>query len=62
MNVRKNPFLVEVSRKRVHDFATNVKDNVTVSKKAGRSMSSRTKHHQKVEAANVKMNIQAIKE
>jgi len=44
MTKRKNPFeQTETSVMRAHSFATNVKDNEAVSKKAGRTMTSKTK-------------------
>ena len=43
-SVKKNPFVgLKPQRKREHDFSKNVSDNVPVSKKAGRTMSSKTK-------------------
>ena len=44
MIVKKNPFNVEISKKRIHNFSLNVKNNEAISKKAGRTMSSKTKH------------------
>ena len=46
MSVKNNPFIVEPATKRPHSFAQNVCDNVAVAKKAGRTMSSKTKHLQ----------------
>ena len=54
MTVNSNPFEVEISKKRTHKFSSNVKNNEVISKKAGRSMSSKTKHLTK---HNVKGNI-----
>ena len=46
MTARKNPLNdFVVSRKRVHHFAENTRNNEAVAKKASRTMSSRTKHH-----------------
>ena len=44
MNVKNNPFDKEVSKKRMHKFSLNVASNEAVSKKAGRTMVSKTKH------------------
>ena len=44
MNVKNNPFEVEVSKKRLHKFSLNVENNEAISKKAGRTMCSKTKH------------------
>lgn len=45
MRVKNNPFEFNiVNTKRVHKFSENVRKNEAVPKKAGRSMSSRTKH------------------
>ena len=44
MKVKSNPFDKEVSKKRLHKFSSNVVSNEAVSKKAGRSMASKTKH------------------
>ena len=44
MRVKNNPFDKEVSTKRKHEFSSNVRENVAVSKKAGRTMTSKTKH------------------
>ena len=39
-----NPFDKEVSKKRMHKFSLNVASNEAVSKKAGRTMASKTKY------------------
>ena len=43
LNKRKNPFEIEASTKRRHKFSENVSSNEAVSKKAGRSMCSKTR-------------------
>ena len=52
MQVKKNPFNVEPSKNRPHKFSQNVKKGEAVSKKAGRSMSSKTKHLSKRKVKN----------
>ena len=47
MNVKNNPFNVEPARMREHRFSANTRENVPVSKKAGRNMASKTKHFRK---------------
>ena len=43
MDVKYNPFVVDSAKKRVHRLATNIANNETVAKKAGRTMASKTK-------------------
>lgn len=44
MRVKKNPFDKSSMKKRSHNFSENVLQNEAMSKKAGRSMASKTKH------------------
>ena len=57
MAVKKNPFLKgEPQKKRHHDFSLNVLKNEAVSKKAGRTMASKTKF-----LSQKKTNLKTIK-
>ena len=48
VHTKNNPFVKsQGQRKRDHEFNKNVEENKPVPKKAGRTMSSRTKHHSK---------------
>ena len=44
MRVKNNPFDKSLTKKRSHNFSRNVLQNEAMSKKAGRSMASKTKH------------------
>ena len=47
VHAKNNPFAnVEVQKKREHYFAKNVENEEPVAKKSGRTMASKTKHHE----------------
>ena len=54
MVVKNNPFVKVSSTKRLHKFSANVLNNEAVSKKAGRTMTSKTKHLSKIETSSLK--------
>ena len=56
MSVKNNPFILEPGTKRPHSFAQNVRNNEAVAKKAGRTMSSKTKHLRKYSKASISVD------
>ena len=54
MVVKNNPFVKVSSTKRLHKISANVLNNEAVSKKAGRTMTSKTKHLSKIETSSLK--------